>query len=486
MAARWLSDFTRRHQPPHPALAPFQGERVKKIAPSPPRARERVGVRGLLSALALAALMTAGAPAAAKVFDPETFTLANGMQVVVVPDRRAPVVHHIVWYKVGSADEVPGKSGLAHFLEHLMFKGTAKTAPGEFSKTVARNGGRDNAFTSYDSTGYFQTVARDRLELVMTLEADRMANLRLTDEVVAPELKVVQEERLSRIENEPRSLLGEQMAAVQFYNHPYGRPVIGWPQELATLTTADAIAFYRRHYAPNNAILIVAGDVTAAELKPLAEKTYGRVAARPVPARVRPQEPPQLAARRVVLEDARVRQPGLTRTYLAPTRVAGAREHALPLVVLAEILNGATGRLQKALVLDGGVASSAGAWYDEDAIDLSRFGLAASPRSGGDLAAVEAGIDKVLAELLQNGVTAAELQRARTGLLANAVFARDSLYLATRTFGTGLAAGLTIDEIEAWPDLIGAVTVEQVNAAARHVFDPRRSVTGWLVPKPSS
>lgn len=439
-----------------------------------------------LPTLVLALALIAAAPASAKIFDPETFTLANGLQVVVIPDHRAPVVHHIVWYKVGSADETPGKSGIAHFFEHLMFKGTATTAPGEFSRTVARNGGRDNAFTSYDSTGYFQTVARDRLELVMTLEADRMANLRLTDDVVAPELKVVQEERLSRIENEPRALLGEQMAAVQFYNHPYGRPVIGWPQEIAQLTTADAIAFYQRHYAPNNAILIVAGDVTAAELKPLAEKTYGRVAARQVPPRIRPQEPPQLAARRVVLEDARVRQPGFNRTYLAPTRVAGDKQHALPLVVLAEILNGATGRLQTALVLNGGVASSAGAWYDEDAIDRSRFGFSASPKAGGDLTAVEAGIDKVIAELLRDGVTTAELQRARTGLLANAVFARDSLYLATRTFGNGLAAGLTIDEIEAWPELIRAVTVEQVNAAARYVFDPRRSVTGWLVPKPSS
>jgi zinc protease len=438
-------------------------------------------------ALAVAAWLAVAPPAAAKLFEPTTYTLANGLQVVVIEDHRAPVVVHMVWYKVGAADERRGKSGIAHFLEHLMFKGTPSVPPGEFSKIVARNGGRDNAFTSQDYTGYFQTVARDRLELVMRLEADRMANLVLTDAVVDPERTVVLEERSSRTDNEPASLLYEQMSAAQFLNHPYGVPIIGWEHEIRGLTAADALAFYRTHYAPNNAVLIVAGDVAPAEVKALAEKYYGPVAARPVPPRRRAQEPAANAARRVVLEDARVRQPQLARSYLAPSRSAGEKRHAMPLIVLAEILGGgATSRLHRGLVLNGGVASSAGAWYDSVSLDQSTFTIYATPKPGGDLAAVEAGIDRVVGELLRDGVSAAEVERAKVGLLASAVYARDSLFGAARTFGAALTAGLSVDEIEAWPDLVRAVTLDEVNAAARYVLEPKRSVTGLLRPKPAS
>jgi zinc protease len=227
--------------------------------------------------LFVAFLVLASQPrgAQAKVFEPETFTLDNGLEVVVVANRRAPIVTHMLWYKVGAADEPPGKSGIAHFLEHLMFKGTDTLGPGEFSDIIARNGGQENAFTSYDYTGYFQTVAKDRLDIIMKYEADRMTNLTLSDEVVLPERDVVLEERRSRIDREPGAQLGEALRAVLFLHHPYGVPVIGWEEEIRGLTSADAIDFYRRWYAPNNAVLIVAGDVDAEEVRALAETHTG-------------------------------------------------------------------------------------------------------------------------------------------------------------------------------------------------------------------
>jgi len=437
-------------------------------------------------AVALLAGLAAGR-AEAKVFEPESFTLANGMQVVVVSNHRVPVVTHMVWYKCGSADEVPGKSGIAHFLEHLMFKGTPSVPPGEFSKIVARNGGQDNAFTSYDYTGYFQNVAKDRLELVMKMEADRMANLVLTDAQVDPERKVILEERRQTLDNKPASRLNEQMIAAQYMNHPYGRSVIGWEHEMRGLTTADAIAWHRKYYAPNNAILVVGGDITAAELKPLAEKYYGALPARAVPPRVRVQEPTQQAPRRVVLESDQVRQPSWRRTYLAPSHTRGATEHAYPLQVLAEIVGGgATGRLYKALVLPGVLAVSASAYYDASAIDLTTFNVAAGPKIGVDVSAVETAMQKVLAEVLEKGVTEEEVASAKRRLQDAAILGRDSFNGGARTLGAALAMGRTIEDVESWPDRIGAVTAEQVNAAARHVLVERQSVTGVLLPKPTS
>lgn len=426
------------------------------------------------------------APAAAQVFQPTRFMLGNGMEVVLIEDHRVPMVHHMVWYKVGAADEAPGEGGIAHYLEHLMFKGTPSVPPGEFSKIVARQGGRDNAFTSSDYTGYFQTIARDRLDLVMRMESERMDRLQVREEDAKPELQVVLEERLSRVGNQPRSLFGEQMDAAQFLNHPYARPVIGWEHELKTLDLAKAMAFYRRHYGPNNAVLIVAGDVTPEELKPLAEKYYGPIARRDVPPRVRPQEPPQLAARRLVMHDSRVNQASLMRTYLAPSRTAGATEHAVPLTVLAEILNGATGRLHRQLVAGSGPAASAGAGYQSLSLDPNTFSLSATPKPGRTVADAEAALDAVVAELLRDGVTEAELVQARNVLLADAVFARDSLFTAARTFGAAITSGLSIEAVENWPQFVKAVTRDQIHAAIRHVFDSRRSVTGHLLPKEQS
>ena len=437
--------------------------------------------------LLLAALVFAAAPSRAGVFDPETFTLDNGMQVVVVSNHRAPVVVHMVWYRVGSADDPVGKSGLAHFLEHLMFKGTKTVAAGEFSKIIARNGGNENAFTSVDFTGYFQKVAKDRLELMMKYEADRMVNLELSDEVVLPERDVILEERRSRTDNEPGSLLREQVGAAQYLGHPYGRPVIGWNHEIRGLGTADALAFYKRHYAPDNAILVVAGDITAAELRPLAEKYYGAIPARGIAPRKRPQEPPQLAARRVEMRDPRVRQPEWNRGYLAPSRNAGATEHAYPLLVLAEVLGGgSTSRLYRSLVVERKIAASAGAWYSDTRLDLGRFGFYASPSRGVDVADLEAAIDDEIARLLADGVTAEEVARIKPRVRAEAVYARDSLNTAARAFGVALTTGLTVEDVESWPERIEAVTVEQVNAAARAVLRPETSVTGILLPDETS
>ena len=440
-------------------------------------------VRSALRALCLLIVAGFAAPAGAGVFNPETFTLANGMQVVVVPNHRAPVVVHMVWYRVGAADDPAGKSGLAHFLEHLMFKGTEKVPGDEFARTVARNGGNQNAFTSADYTGYFQKVSKDRLALVMELEADRMVNLVLTDAAVLPERKVVLEERRSRTDNEPGALLREQVNAAQYLAHPYRMPIIGWEHEIRSLTTADALAFYRRYYAPDNAVLIVAGDVTAAELRPLAEKTYGAIPARGVEPRRRAQEPPQRAARRVELRDARVRQPAWNRSYLAPSYTAGAREHAYALQVLAEILGGgATSRLYRALVVEQKIAASAGVWYGATSLDVSRFGFYATPARGVEVATVEAAVDAEIARLLADRVTAQEVARVTTRLVRESVYARDSVSTSARIFGAALASGRTVDDVEAWPERIAAVTAAAVDAAARAVLRPETSVTGVLLP----
>ncbi|MEX0759764.1 MAG: pitrilysin family protein, partial [Tistlia sp.] len=248
-------------------------------------------------ALALGALR----PAGAQVFEPTIFELDNGLQVVVVANSRAPVVTQMIWYKVGSADEPRGKSGIAHFLEHLMFKGTDSRAPGEFSDIVARHGGRENAFTSYDYTGYYQTVARDRLALMMELEADRMANLALTDAVVLPEREVILEERRQRIDNTPASQLQEMARGSLWLHHPYGTPIIGWESEMSALDTQDALDFYESWYAPNNAVLIVAGDVDPEAVRALAEEHYGPIPRKEVPPRRRVEEPHHWAGARVEL-----------------------------------------------------------------------------------------------------------------------------------------------------------------------------------------
>jgi len=436
--------------------------------------------------LALVGLLSVFAVGArAGVFNPETFSLANGMMVVVVPNHRVPVVTHMVWYKVGSADEGEGESGIAHFLEHLMFKGTRKRAPGEFSKILARNGGRENAFTSTDYTAYHQTIAVDRLEMVMEMEADRMTNLVLDDRAVETEKQVVLEERRQRTDSNPSAVLQEQINATLFLNYPYRLPVIGWEHEIRALNREAVLKFYKRWYAPNNAVLVVAGDITGAKLKPLAEKYYGAIPAAPAIARKRPTEPPQRAARRLVYRDARVRQPSWSRTYLAPSLKAGDTRHAYPLEVLSDILGGAAGRLYLALVVDHKTAISAGSSYAADDLGPGRFVLYASPQPGVSMDKLEAGLEAEIARLLTDGVTESEVTRAKRRLRAQAVYARDSVRTGARLLGAALASGLAIDDIEKWPERIGAVTAQQINDAARAVFQDNRSVTALLLQQPT-
>ena len=442
-------------------------------------------MRRVFLPLVLAAVFIFPAPATkAGVFNPETFTLGNDMRVVVVQNHRVPVVTHMVWYGVGSADEGPGESGIAHFLEHLMFKGTKKLSPGEFSKILARNGGQENAFTSSDYTAYFQTVAVSRLELVMEMEADRMTNLVLTKKDIETEKAVVLEERRSRTDNNPGGILREQVNAALFLNYPYRRPVIGWAHEIEALNLESVMAFYKKWYAPNNAILVVAGDITAEKLKPLAEKYYGHISRGPAIKRSRPTEPPQKAMRRVTLKDGRVRQPAWGRVYIAPSYLTGETEHAYALEVLADIFGGgATSRLFRSLVVEGGLALSAGSYYGPDERGPGRFVLYAAPKPGVSMETLEKNIEAALSKLLTEGVTESEVARAKKRMQAQAVYARDSLQGGARALGAALAVGTTVEDVEAWPDRIGAVTVDAVNRAARAVLKEGRSVTSELLPK---
>jgi zinc protease len=447
----------------------------------------RIRALGALALLAFAAIASAapgpaGAETGKGVFQPETFTLANGLQVVVVTNRRAPVVLHMMWYKVGAADEPPGKSGIAHFLEHLMFKGTKALPSGMFSKIVANNGGQENALTSADYTAYYQSVARDRLETVMKIEADRMANLDIAEKEVESERRVILEERRQRTENSPRSILWEQANAALYLNHPYRNPTIGWQHEMEGLTKSDAMDFYRRWYAPNNAVLVVAGDVTAADVRPLAEKYYGAIARRDVPERARPLEPPHRHARRVTYKDARVDQPSWSKFFIAPSYNRGETKHVYALQVLSEILGGgATSRLYQEIVVKQKLAASAGAGYSGSSFDYSNFYLYASPRTGIEIDQIEKAVEAAIAELLEKGVTVDEVARAKQVMIDRAAFAHDNLRTGAMSFGVALATGRTVADVEAWPDRIGKVTAEDVIAAARHVLKDTGSVTALLL-----
>jgi zinc protease len=411
------------------------------------------------------------------------FTLANGLQVVVVPDHRAPVVTHMIWYKVGAADEVPGKSGLAHFLEHLMFKGTLQNPGNSFSQEVAAIGGQENAFTSSDYTGFFQRVPREHLKQMMAFEADRITGLVLTDDVVRPELNVVLEEQNMRVANNPNSRLAEQMDAALYLNHPYGRPTIGWRPEIESLDRNDALAFYRRFYTPNNAVVVIAGDVSSEEVKADSEETYGKIAPRAeIAPRQRPKEPPQEAPRTVTLADARVEQPSINRYYLAPSRMTAKPGESEALEVLAHVLgSGSNSRLYRTLVVEQGVALNAGAYYSGAALDYGKFGVFGSPTQGKTLHDVEAAIDAVLTDVSERGVTADELDLAKNRLIADAVYAQDNQATLARWYGAALATGETVDMVRDWPEAIRAVTADAVREAARTWLNSKASVTGYLV-----
>lgn len=437
----------------------------------------------LAAVLALLAFSLTARPGFAGVFDPETATLSNGMEVVVVTKRRAPVITHMVWYKVGAMDEPQGKSGLAHFFEHLMFKGTETIPAGQFSEIVAKNGGQENAFTSSDYTAYYQSIAVDRLGLVMRLEADRMRNLRFDPAQIETERQVILEERRSRTENKPGARLAEQADAAFYRNHPYGRPIIGWAHEIRDLTPEDIKAFYDRWYAPNNAVLVVVGDVTMADVLPLAKEHYGSIPARDVPAKIDWREPPHQSDGTVVLRDRDVTQPSWSKRYLAPSYLYGDTEHAYPLEVLVEVLSGGTSsRLYNSLVVQDKVAASAGAWYSPDNRGPAALGFYVSPAPGKTLDEATAAMEATIDEILRDGVTEDEVARAVIRLTDAAELAKDSFQGIARTLGAAVTIGRSAADVEAWPDRIAAVTVEQVNEALRFVLNDQGALVSKLLP----
>jgi zinc protease len=436
---------------------------------------------------ALGALLALALPTTAALArdneDVTHFTLDNGMEVVVVEDHRAPAVQQMVWYRAGSADEPKGSSGVAHFLEHLLFKATDKMESGEFSATVAKNGGRDNAFTSYDYTAYFQRVAADRLELMMQMESDRMKNIRLTPENIATERDVIIEERNQRTENDPSALFREQLNAAQYLNHRYGTPIIGWMHEMRSLDLQDALDFYKLYYSPNNAILVVSGDVEPENVRTLAEQYYGKIPANPdLPDRSRTQEPPQTAERRLIFRDDRVAQEYVSRSYLAQERDPGDQKTAAALTMLAELLGGGTtSYFAEKLQFDAPVATYSAAFYSGQSLDDTTFNLVVVPQPGVSLQDAEDAMDAAIAGFMKDGVDAEQLERIKQQIRAEQIYARDNADSVANRYGSALAIGLTVQDVQDWPDVLEAVTAEDIMQAAKDVFNREASVTGWLM-----
>jgi zinc protease len=445
-----------------------------------PSLKVRVGV-------VLFALVAAFAPThAATPLAVTQFTLANGLQVVVIPDHRAPVVTQMVWFKVGAMDDPAGHSGLAHFFEHMMFRGT-KAEPGDaFSRLIARNGGEDNAFTTQDYTAFYEQIAKPSLPLAMSLEADRMAHLDLSDAGVKTERDVVLEERRMRVDNVPASLAQEQVDAALYLSHPYGRPVIGWPQEVGRLDRASAQAFYDRHYAPNNAILIVAGDVTPDEVKAGTAATFAKVPARALEPRTVYAEPVRLGETHLVIARPDAGVPSFTRTWRVASYVEGRRGDAETLEVLAALLGGdANALLYRKLVVEQKIATDAGASYDGDARNAGSFSVSATPQPGVSLDALERAVDAVIASVAKTPPAASDLARIKTQLIANEVFKRDNQLSLATAYGQALVTGRSANDLRDWPRRVQSVTPEQLRAAAQTQLDRRQSVSLHLQPGPA-
>jgi zinc protease len=419
--------------------------------------------------------------------DPQisTFELDNGLEVVVIPDRRAPVVTHMIWYRAGSADEEPGKSGIAHFLEHLMFKGTQNHEAGEFSAAISQVGGRENAFTSFDYTAYFQQIAPDQLETMMSFEADRMRNLVLTDAEIETERQVIMEERVQVVENRPEAILGEEVSATIYRNHRYGIPIIGWMHEIETLDRESLQAFYDRFYTPSNAILVVAGDVDEATVRDLAERTYGRVEdTGPASERVRATEAPPQADRVVELRDERVTVPSYSQRWLVPSSRTAEPGDSEALDLLSEVLGGGIrSRLYQRLVVEDGIANSVGAFYRGTSYDETTFGVFGSPRGEATLEDVETAVAAELVRLIEEGVGEDELERAKNRYMRSMIYARDNQSTMARMYGAVLASGGAVDDIAQWSERIRAVSAEQVVEAARRFIEGQPSVKSYLLPQ---
>lgn len=435
----------------------------------------------LVMALSFAAVVPAQAASAPEIPPPVHFTLDNGLEVVVIEDRRAPVITQMLWYRVGSADDPVGLSGMAHYVEHLMFKATETRDEGEFDAILRAQGARSNAFTSFDYTAYFQTIAADRLEIAMQLESERMAGLRIDRSAWLTERDVILEERGQTLESQPNRVMAEQLRATLFRHHPYGIHPLGWRHEMALLDGETADAFYRAHYGPNNAVLILAGDIGADTARELAERHYGPIPANPdITPRERRAEPPQLAERRLILRDERVAQPSVNRLYLAPTRRAGDQREAAAMQVMAALLGGTrTSVLDRRLVHEDEIALSVWASYSGTALDHGTFSLGAVPAEGVSLAEVEAALDSVLAEFIESGIDAEQLERVRRQLRAWAIYELDEAQSRARSVGAALTTGLGLVDVTGWIETLLSIEEDEIMAAAR-ALDRRASVTGWL------
>lgn len=429
-------------------------------------------------------VLSAPAPADARQEGNNTFqfSLPNGLQVLVIPDTRAPVVTQMLWFRVGAVDDPPGISGLAHFFEHMMFRGTKAYPNDSFAQLIARNGGENNAFTDHDYTAFYEQIAKDRLPLAMKLEADRLQNLDLSDAHVGPERDVVLEERRMRVDNDPQALMSEQMHAALHYSHPYGRPVIGWPEEVRRIDRVSAQDFYDHHYAPNNAILVVAGDVTPDEVRRMATEAYGKVPSRKLQPRAENAEPPRLAETRMTIVRADARVPVFSRIYRVPSYSTARPGRAEGLEVLAQLLGGdQTSVLYRVLVEQKKLASDAGVNYDGFNRDAGEFGVYAVPRPGVSLETLEKAVDQVLAQAAANLPAASDLNRAKTQLIASTIYRRDSQFALANAYGQALAIGLTVDDVNEWPQRIRAVDAGAVRDAAARL-SRKEAVTGYLVP----
>jgi zinc protease len=410
------------------------------------------------------------------------FALGNGMQVLVIPDHRAPVATQMLWFKVGGVDDPPGLSGMAHFFEHMMFRGTKQVPDDSFSQIIAKNGGDDNAFTDHDYTAFYEQIAKDRLPLAMKLEADRLVNLDLSDSHVVPEREVVLEERRMRVDNEPQSLMNEQMQAALHLSHPYGRPVIGWAEEVRRIDRASAQAFYDHHYAPNNAILVIAGDVTPDEVRKMAQDAYGKDAARELAPRAEFAEPPRLAETRMVITRPDAKVPLFSRIYRVPSYAQGMTGQAEGLEAFAQLLGGdQTSTLYRVLVEQKKLATDAGASYDGYDRDTGQFSVYAVPRPGVSLEALEKAVDQVLSVSAIALPRDIELNRAKTQLIASVTYRRDSQFALASAYGQALAIGLTVDDVNEWPARVRGVTAEGVRKAAQ-MLSRKQAVTGYLIP----
>ncbi len=436
-------------------------------------------ILGALAALLLSQLPlpTRAAPVV------EQFMLANGMEVIVLPNKRVPAVAHMMWFRVGSADDPLGKSGLAHYHEHMMFKGTRNYKPGEYADIIARHGGQQNAFTGHDATSYFVNIAKEQLPLVMQLEADRLRGLTPTDEDATKEKQVIIEERRERVENNPQALLDEQMNALLYRHHPYRIPVIGWMHEMEGLSKKDTLDFHTAYYHASNAILIVSGDITAAELKPLAEKYYGSLPKMPTPSRQWVSEPPQRAPRHITLAHQNVKQPQWSRIYSTSSFNVGDTKKALPLFLVSQLLGGGkTSHLYRTIVMEKKLASAVDTSYNGFSTGPAEFSITAIPESGVTLEALGKAIDQEIATVLSASFADADIVRAKTLLKAESVYARDGLSGMARIMGWVRMAGLSADYFSKWDSMIDAVTAAEIKDAATHALNENASVTGWLLP----